>query len=92
MPHLKSHWTTTGLKMAQVALSFGVDDLGGTNLNEKIMHDAGSDTPLDLSDQELERIIREAGYEPCLVDSSYQQHTTTGDRQTGSVDAGLPVP
>ena len=58
--------------MGQVALSFGVDDLGGTNLNEKIVHDAGSETPVDLSRGELEHLIRSAGYEPCLVDSSYE--------------------
>ena len=72
IPHIKAHWITTGLKMGQVALSFGVDDLGGTNLNEKIVHDAGSETPVDLSREELEHTIREAGYEPCLVDSSYE--------------------
>lgn len=72
IPHIKAHWITTGLKMGQVALSFGVDDLGGTNLNEKIVHEAGSETPVDLSCEELERLIRDAGYEPCLVDSSYQ--------------------
>jgi len=72
VPHIKAHWTTTNLKFAQVALSFGCDDLGGLNLNEKIMHDAGSETPLDLSRNEMERLICDAGYEPCLVDSSYQ--------------------
>ena len=72
IPHLKAHWITTGLKMGQVALSFGIDDLGGTNLNEKIVHDAGSETPVDLSRQDLEHLITSAGYEPCLVDSSYQ--------------------
>ena len=72
IPHLKGHWITNGLKMAQVALSFGVDDLGGTNLNEKIIHDAGSDTPTDLSESDLQHLIRAAGYEPCLVDSSYE--------------------
>lgn len=72
IPHLKAHWITTGLKMGQVALSFGIDDLGGTNLNEKIVHDAGSETPGDLSREELEHLIKSAGYEPCLVDSSYE--------------------
>ncbi len=72
IPHIKAHWITTGLKMGQVALSFGIDDLGGTNLNEKIVHDAGSETPVDLSRAELEDLIKTAGYEPCLVDSSYQ--------------------
>jgi len=72
IPHLKGHWVTNGLKMAQVALSFGVDDLGGLNLEEKIIHDAGSDTPTDLSEEALQHLIRSAGYDPCLVDSSYQ--------------------
>lgn len=72
VPHIKAHWCTTGLKLAQVSLSFGIDDLGGTNLNEKIMQDAGSEAPVDLSQEELERLVRDAGYEPCLVDSSYQ--------------------
>ena len=43
-----------------------------TNLNEKIVHEAGSKTPTDLSQEDLEHLIRSAGYEPCLVDSSYQ--------------------
>ena len=72
VPHLKGHWVTHGLKMAQVALSFGVDDLGGLNLAEKIIHDAGSETPIDLSEDELQHLIQSAGYDPCLVDSSYQ--------------------
>jgi aminodeoxyfutalosine synthase len=80
IPHIKAHWITTGLKMGQVALSFGVDDLGGTNLNEKIVHEAGSDTPIDLSRQELEHLIRTAGYEPCLVDSSYQYMSSVHSR------------
>ncbi|MBI4367993.1 MAG: aminofutalosine synthase MqnE [Candidatus Omnitrophica bacterium] len=71
IPHIKVHWTTLDLKMAQVALSFGVDDVGGTNLNEKIMHDAGNETPTDLSETALRSLIEQAGYEPVLVDSSY---------------------
>jgi len=72
VPHIKAHWTTTDLKFAQVALSFGCDDLGGLNLSEKIMHDAGSEAPVDLSRAEMERLIVDAGYEPCMVDSSYK--------------------
>ena len=56
----------------RLALSFGVDDVGGTNLNEKIMHDAGNETPTDLSERELRSLIENAGFEPTLVDSSYQ--------------------
>jgi aminodeoxyfutalosine synthase len=70
--HIKVHWTTLDLKLAQVSLSFGVDDVGGTNLNEKIMHDAGNETPVDMSERALRKMIEEVGYEPVLVDSSYQ--------------------
>lgn len=71
VPHIKVHWTTLDLKMAQTALFFGVDDVGGTNLNEKIMHDAGNETPVDLSETALRSLIEKAGFEPVLVDSSY---------------------
>ena len=90
IPHLKAHWITTGLKMGQVALSFGIDDLGGTNLNEKIVHDAGSETPVDLSREELEDLIRSAGYEPCLVDSSYQTSRGTARRAPAGTREGGP--
>ncbi len=72
IPHIKTHWVALGLKMAQVTLSFGADDFGGTNLQERIFHEAGSDTPVMLDRGILERLIGEAGYEPCLVDSAYQ--------------------
>ncbi len=70
--HIKAHWAATDLKFAQAALSFGVDDLGGTNLGENVMHAAGSRSPRDLSSGDLVRCIRDAGFEPCFVDSAYQ--------------------
>ncbi len=73
IPHIKIHWVMAGLKMAQVALSFGADDLGGTNWDEKIFHEAGSGVPTDLSVETMGRTIREAGYEPCFTDSSYRK-------------------
>jgi aminodeoxyfutalosine synthase len=73
IPHLKMHWVMSGLKMAQVALLFGVDDLGGTNWEEKIFHEAGSEVPADLPEETLTATIREAGYAPCFVNSSYKE-------------------
>jgi aminodeoxyfutalosine synthase len=73
VPHLKGYWTTVGLRFAQVALSFGVDDLGGTAYNEKIMHDAGVETPVSHTQEELVRTIRTNGFEPCEVVSSYDK-------------------
>ena len=77
--HIKVHWTSVDLKMAQVALFFGVDDVGGTNLNEKIMHDAGNETPRDLSEKSLRTLIEQVGYTPVLVDSSYQTVAVGGE-------------
>ncbi len=41
-PHIKAYWVMLGIKTAQVALSFGADDIDGTVVHEKIYHDAGS--------------------------------------------------
>jgi len=71
IPHIKAHGSATDLKFVQVALSFGADDAGGTNLHEKVMREAGSLAPEGLSSDDLVRCIRNAGFEPCSVDSSY---------------------
>lgn len=72
IPHIKVHWAATDFKFAQAALSFGADDLGGTNLGENVMREAGSRSPRGLSSAGLVRCIRGAGFDPCLVDSAYQ--------------------
>ncbi len=69
--HIKAHGSATDLKFVQVALSFGADDMSGTNLQERVMHEAGSRAPEGLSSEDLIRCIKDAGFEPCRVDSSY---------------------
>jgi len=71
IPHIKAHGSATDLKFVQVALSFGADDIGGTNLHERVLREAGSRASEGLSSDDLIRCIRDAGFEPCLVDSSY---------------------
>jgi aminodeoxyfutalosine synthase len=71
--HIKGYWTTIGIKLAQVALTFGVDDIGGTAFSEKIMHDAGADTPVEISRNELVELIKRNGFQPCEVVSSYDK-------------------
>lgn len=71
IPHIKAHGSATDLKFVQIALSFGTDDVGGTNLREKVMREAGGHAPEGLSSDDLIRCIMDAGFEPCLVDSSY---------------------
>ena len=71
VPHIKAHGSATDLKFVQAALSFGADDMGGTNIHERVMHEAGSRAPECLSSTDLVRCIKDAGFEPCIVNSSY---------------------
>jgi aminodeoxyfutalosine synthase len=72
-PHVKAYWVMLGIKTAQVALSFGADDLDGTVVHEKIYHDAGSDSPQELSVAEIRRLIEEAGRVPVERDTLYRE-------------------
>jgi aminodeoxyfutalosine synthase len=72
-PHIKAYWVMLGIKTAQVALSFGADDLDGTVVHEKIYHDAGSDSPQELSVAEIRRLIEEAGRVPVERDTLYHE-------------------
>ncbi|MCD6527276.1 MAG: aminofutalosine synthase MqnE [Desulfuromonas sp.] len=71
--HIKAYWIMLGLKIAQVALAFGVNDLDGTVVEEKIGHDAGADSPQELAKDEILRQIRNAGKIPVERDTLYQQ-------------------
>ena len=72
-PHIKAYWVMLGIKTAQVALSFGADDLDGTVVHEKIYHEAGADTPQEITVAEIRRLIEEAGREPIERDTLYHR-------------------
>jgi aminodeoxyfutalosine synthase len=69
--HVKAFWINVGLKLAQVSLSFGVNDLDGTVVEEKISHAAGVETGQELTRAELVRVIRGAGRVPVERDTLY---------------------
>ncbi|HEY2800004.1 MAG TPA: aminofutalosine synthase MqnE [Chthoniobacterales bacterium] len=69
--HLTAYWVSMGLPLAQISLSFGVDDLHGTIMEEKIFHMAGATAPQAQTVESLRRVIREAGREPVQRDSYY---------------------
>lgn len=69
--HIKAFWIMLGVKLSQVSLSFGVDDIDGTVQEEKITHAAGAETPEALSVHEIIKLIREAGREPVERDTLY---------------------
>src|SRR5580698_8306788 len=72
-PHIKAYWVMLGLKTAQVALSFGADDLDGTVVHEKIYHEAGAETPQEATVTEIKRLITEAGRVPIERDTLYHR-------------------
>jgi aminodeoxyfutalosine synthase len=71
--HIKAYWVMLGLKIAQVSLCFGVNDLDGTVVEEKIGHDAGADSPQNLSKDDLCALIRSAGKVPVERDTLYNE-------------------
>ncbi|MFH1060415.1 MAG: aminofutalosine synthase MqnE [Pseudomonadota bacterium] len=83
-PHIKAYWVMLGEKLAQVALSFGADDLDGTIVEERITHMAGATSAKGLTENELRRMIRAAGYRPARRDSFYNRLPA---RDSGPVSA-----
>jgi aminodeoxyfutalosine synthase len=69
--HIKSHWIMVSQPMSQVALHFGVNDLEGTVVREKIYHAVGAQTPQAMSLDGLLQLIRGAGKVPAERDSLY---------------------
>jgi aminodeoxyfutalosine synthase len=69
--HIKAYWVSAGERLAQTSLAFGVDDLDGTVLDEKIFKMAGSTVPSALSETSFHALIRAAGRVPAERDSLY---------------------
>jgi len=70
--HLTGYWIALGMKLAQVSLSFGVDDLHGTIMEERIFRMAGGTGGQRQTRDDMERAIREAGRIPVQRDSLFQ--------------------
>jgi aminodeoxyfutalosine synthase len=80
--HVKAYWVSLGERLAQASLAFGVDDVDGTVLEERIYHMAGATVPQALSERTLHDLIRAAGRVPAERDSLYRilkVHDATGD-------------
>ena len=65
--NIKAYWVMLTVPVAQVALSFGANDIDGTIHRENILHDAGATSPRSLAEDEIIKIIRDAGRTPRLV-------------------------
>jgi len=71
--NVKAYWVMLGEKIAQVSLSFGVNDLDGTVVEERIGHEAGADTPQTMSRDAIITMIRKAGRIPVERDTLYRE-------------------
>lgn len=71
--HVKAYWVMLGLKIAQTALCFGVNDLDGTVVEEKIGHDAGADSPQAMGKEQIVELIRKAGRIAVERDTLYNE-------------------
>jgi len=60
--NLQSSWVTQGPKIGQIALKYGANDFGSVMMEENVVSSAG--TSFRLNARDIERLIREAGYEP----------------------------
>ena len=70
--HITAYWVGLGLKLAQVALSYGANDLHGTIIEEHIFHMAGAKSPQLQTEAEMLKAIREAGRTPVQRNTSYE--------------------
>lgn len=70
-PHIKAYWVMIGPQMAQIALSFGADDMDGTVKEEVITHMAGAETDQAIGSTTLVRLIKQAGRIPVQRDTLY---------------------
>lgn len=68
-PHIQSSWVTMGPKTGQMALHYGCDDMGSLMIEENVVKAAGTDHGMHHT--QLDRLIREAGFEPWQRDHLY---------------------
>jgi aminodeoxyfutalosine synthase len=92
IPHIKAYWIMIGVKIAQVSLSFGVDDLDGTVQEEKIYHMAGAETPQAMTRTDLVRLIREAGRTAVERDTLYNTRWTDDGAALDGIRLDASVP
>jgi len=81
--HVTAYWVGMGLKLAQVALSYGADDLHGTIIEEHIFHMAGAKSPQLQTEATLLKAIREAGRTPVQRNTFYEPIKVWDDASTG---------
>ena len=72
VPHVKTHWPMVTPFLSQIALAFGCDDVEGTVVFERVYHEAGASTEMQLPYHALVDLICHAGKRPVERNSLYQ--------------------
>ncbi len=87
--HITGYWVSLGLPLASLAMNYGVDDLHGTIMEEKIFHMAGATTPTQQTVLALEKAITEAGRIPMQRDTWYRRIESTWQKASPTMRAGI---
>ena len=70
VPNIQSSWVTQGLKMGQLAMLFGANDMGSLMIEENVVAEAGTVHYLSL--QQIREAIEELGFEARQRDVFYE--------------------
>src|ERR1700746_500778 len=70
--HIQSSWLTPGIKVCQVGLQFGADDVGSILIEENVVYAAGVRNR--TNELELRRVISDAGFIPAQRDTLYRSY------------------
>jgi 2-iminoacetate synthase ThiH len=70
IPNIQSSWVTQGQEIGQVALKYGANDLGSIMIEENVVSQAGTTFRMGVTD--MQRLIRDLGYEPRQRDNWYR--------------------
>ncbi|MEX2501335.1 MAG: aminofutalosine synthase MqnE [Trueperaceae bacterium] len=73
VPHVKGYWIMVTPELVQIALSAGVSDVDGTIKDEKIAHASGATTETGMTEDELIRLIHDAGRTAVKRDALYRE-------------------
>jgi aminodeoxyfutalosine synthase len=94
--HITAYWIGLGMKLAQVALSYGADDLHGTIIEEHIFHMAGATSPQLQTEADMIKAIREARRTPVQRNTFYEpirvlpESPTPSNASADSAEASVP--
>ena len=89
--HITAYWVGLGMKLAQVALSYGADDIHGTIIEEHIFHMAGATSPQLQTETDMIKAIREAGRTPVQRNSFYEPIKVLADSLAAGEASGSPA-